>query len=118
MFIPFSLPGMNEIINKNRTNRHAGAKQKLQYDHAIVAILRSKGFRHQFKRVKVHFRWVEKNRRRDPDNIAAGKKFVMDALQAAGVIENDGWRQIVGYSDSFVVDKEQPGVWVTLMEVV
>jgi hypothetical protein len=51
----------------------------------------------------------------DPDNIAAGKKFLLDGLQAAGVISGDGWKQIASLEDRFVVDKENPGVEVLLV---
>lgn len=105
---------MNEINNANRKHKMAGAKQKQQYDFAIVAILRTKGFRHQFRRVRVHIKWIEKNRRRDPDNIAAGKKFIMDALVDHGVLQGDGWQHVVSYSDSFDVDKNNTGFWLTL----
>ena len=39
--------------------------------------------------VTVRFTWVEGNRRRDIDNVAFAKKFVLDGLVQAGVIGND-----------------------------
>lgn len=32
------------------------------------------------------------------------------------VLENDGWKNIVGFEDCFKVDKDQPGVLVEMVE--
>lgn len=37
---------------------------------------------------------IEPNRRRDPDNIMAAQKFILDGMVQAGIIEDDGWRHI------------------------
>lgn len=40
---------------------------------------------------------VEKTRKRDPSNICfSAIKFIEDGLVEAGVIENDGWSQVLG----------------------
>jgi hypothetical protein len=46
--------------------------------------------------------WYEESKRRDPDNIRVGEKFIWDGLVAAGVIKNDGWKQ---HGGSFPVYK-------------
>jgi hypothetical protein len=66
--------------------------------------------------VYVNITWKEPNRKRDPDNIAGGKKFIMDALQAEGIIRNDGWKEIAGYNDYFRVDPDDIGAFVILLE--
>ncbi|WP_447973932.1 hypothetical protein [Nitrospira sp. Kam-Ns4a] len=68
-------------------------------------------------RAFVQFVWREPTRRRDPDNIAAGgRKLVLDALVAAGILPGDGWAAIQGWSDRFIVG-DPPGVAVTLIGV-
>ena len=62
----------------------------------------------------IHYTWVEPNRRRDKDNIAFAKKFVQDSLVRMGVLENDGWKQIEYFTDSFAVDPENPRVEVII----
>ena len=42
-------------------------------------------------KAKIVFRWIEPNRRRDKDNVAFAKKFILDSLQEVGIIKNDGW---------------------------
>lgn len=64
--------------------------------------------------VFITFRWQEKTRRRDPDNFAAGKKFVLDGLVDAGVLVGDGWGHVAGWLDEWNVVKEKPGVLVIL----
>jgi hypothetical protein len=54
------------------------------------------------------------NRRTDPDNFVAGsRKVVLDALQKARVLENDGWSQIAGFADYWSVEA-QLGVFCCL----
>jgi len=69
------------------------------------------------KPVFVKFTWYEPNQKRDKDNIAAGKKFIFDALQYYGVLKNDNWKCVTGFSDSFFVDSENPRVEVVLHEI-
>lgn len=54
--------------------------------------------------VKLAFRWYEPNKKRDLDNIAFAKKFILDALVQNGVIKTDGWKGVTGFTDSFFVD--------------
>lgn len=72
---------------------------------------------HTDKPVYIKYRWVEPNMKRDPSNVAFGKKFIEDALVKQGVIPNDGWKNIAGFSDSFAVDKENPRIEVEIIEV-
>lgn len=66
----------------------------------------------------VHFDWYMPDRTIDPDNIAFAKKFILDGMQTAKVLDNDGWKQLSGgFSDSFHIDKENPRVEVTFSVV-
>ena len=69
------------------------------------------------KTVYLKFLWVEPNRKRDLDNIAFAKKFIQDALVKNGVIPNDGWKNILGFTDDFAVDAENPRIEVDIIEV-
>ena len=63
--------------------------------------------------VALTFEWFCKNRRKDPDNISSGgRKIILDALVTAGVLRNDGWKDIEGFSDAFFVDAKNPRVVV------
>lgn len=111
------LPGLNEYISAERRNKYAAAKMKKQTEHYIIwEIKRQLGNKKAVEPVTINYCWVEKNRRRDKDNIAFAKKFIQDALVKAGVLENDGWANIEGFTDSFEVDKKNPRVEVGIKE--
>lgn len=113
-----TLPGLNEYISAERSNRHSAAKMKKQTEYAIGMIARSQHRKAHFKRpVVMRCLWVEKDRRRDLDNVAFAKKFIQDAFVRAGILEGDGQRHIVGFTDSFSVDPKNPRVEIEIEEI-
>ena len=42
---------------------------------------------------------------------------LQDALVKSGVLQGDGWKHIVGFSDEFYIDKENPRIEVEIREV-
>ena len=54
--------------------------------------------------VHITFVWHEPNKRRDKDNVAFAKKFILDALQKAGRLKNDNNKYVKGFTDKFVYD--------------
>lgn len=68
--------------------------------------------------LRVTFCFYEANHKRDLDNISSwAHKAIMDSLVAVGILENDGWKQIVAYEDHFYIDKENPRIEVYLESV-
>lgn len=115
--IPGKLPGLNEYIKAERGNRYAAAKVKCETEELIRWAARQclKGV--QFSRpVRMMYRWYEPNRRRDKDNIAFARKFIQDALVREGVLRNDGWDDIDGFTDRFLVDANSPRVEVFITD--
>jgi len=113
--IPGTLPGLNEYINAERGNRYQAAKMKRQAEDKIVMCIWEQMPGVEISEpVHIVYHWYEPNKRRDKDNIAFAKKFVQDALVKAGVISNDGWGEIVSFSDEFRVDKSNPRVEVVI----
>lgn len=117
LVIPLTFPGLNDYINAERTHRQKAAKMKWEWQNAVVLCARRQ-IRGRFTRpVIMNYLWVEKDRRRDKDNVAAfGRKVIQDALVKAGVLKNDGWANIVGFSDTFEVDKKRLRVEVEIVE--
>lgn len=115
LVISGSLPGLNKIIaaaKSGRGNGNAYSRLKKSTEQKIsMAIIEQKI--KPMDSIWVDFLWVEKNRRRDPDNIAAARKFIFDAMVHVGVIDNDGWSQISGWSDMFCVSSH-PCVILTI----
>lgn len=59
---------------------------------------------------------VEHDKTRDPSNVfASAIKFIEDSLQLAGVIENDGWKQVLGIRSYIHLDRESPGAVLLVM---
>lgn len=112
------LPNLNEYINAERTNRYIAANMKKKTEERIAAeILTQLNGLHITEMVNMVYTWVEPNKKRDKDNIAFAKKFIQDALVKSGVLNNDGWREIDGFSDLFKVDPDNVGVKVDIVEV-
>lgn len=114
-----TLPGLNDFIDANRRNYHAGAKMKKEAQYIVEVCARK-----TLKRWKatgpvfMHYVWFEPNKKRDKDNISGGgRKIIQDALVSAGYLKNDGWHDIIGFSDEFAVDKKEPRIEVTIEEV-
>ncbi|MFB2898450.1 hypothetical protein ACE1CI_36500 [Aerosakkonemataceae cyanobacterium BLCC-F50] len=86
-------PTLNEIIGTARSNVYASAKEKRAWTNRIAVECFG---RKQFPdRVWVEFIWKIKNFRRDPDNISAAAKFVMDGLVEGGIIQDDSLKFIM-----------------------
>lgn len=112
------LPNLNEYINAERTNRYIAANMKKKTEERIAAeILTQLNGLQITEMVNMVYTWVEPNKKRDKDNIAFAKKFIQDALVKSGVLNNDGWREIDGFSDLFKVDPDNVGVKVDIVEV-
>jgi Holliday junction resolvase RusA-like endonuclease len=86
-------PTLNEIISTARSNIYASAKEKRAWTNTIAVECFG---RKQFPdRVWIEFVWKIKNFRRDPDNISAAAKFVMDGLVEGGIIQDDSLKFIM-----------------------
>ena len=108
-----SLPGLNEYINAERTNRYKGAELKGRAESIVLHSLRSLGKWRAEGPVYMVYHWYCADRRRDKDNISSfGRKVIQDALVKAKILENDGWKQIVGFEDRFYVDRKNPRIVV------
>ena len=117
IIIPFPLPGLNEYIDAERSHRQKAAKLKREYQDAVVLVLRRQIRGKLREPVRMRYLWVEKDRRRDKDNISSfGRKVIQDALVKAGKLRNDGWQNIAGFSDDFAVDKKRPRVEIIIEE--
>lgn len=115
--IPGQLPGANDYIAAERANRHKAAKMKRDAQSYIAWYIKRDLRGVRIKRpVVLSYTWWEKDRRRDKDNIAFAKKFIQDALVQQGVILDDGWGEIQGFSDDFKVDKTRARIEVRIRE--
>ena len=97
--IDMRLPSLNEYVNACRANRYEASKMKKTTERDISLFI---GRLPKFtKPVIVHFIWIEKDMRRDADNIAFAKKFILDALVKNRKLIDDSRRYVKGFTDNF-----------------
>ena len=109
LYIPHKLPGFNEMLGASNRNRYIYNALKKQVQGWILLELLAQ----QIEPVKsAHFRitWYEKlgkGRPRDPDNVAAGKKFLFDSLEEAGILDDDGRHKNIGWFEEVIYGDTQ-----------
>ena len=113
-FIPFRLPSLNEYTNANRGNRYGGAKLKKSVQADIMPFINSISV--FTEPVRVAFIWHEKTMRRDVDNVAFAKKFILDALVNAGKLQGDSPKYVKGFTDGFDWSGKKEGVEIIILE--
>lgn len=102
--IPFKLPSLNQYINECRKNKYAGANMKKNIEKDIGWYINTLP---QYQNpIKIHFHWVESNKRRDLDNVCFAKKFILDSMVKAGKLKNDNRNYVTGFIDTFEYGKE------------
>ena len=115
--IPGRLPGFNEIIDaaKYARNKYQAYAQMKEHYTNMVAVLAKNLPR--FEKIALIITWYEPNGNRDPDNIAAGQKFIIDGLVLAGIVKNDNHKHIKGILHKFAIDKRNPRVEVEIVDI-
>lgn len=117
--IPGRLDGLNEYTSANRTNPYKGGKMKHDNENTVIWAIRSqlRGI-HINNPVMLKYDFYEPNKKRDLDNISSfAHKVIQDSLVKTEVLKNDGWNEIVGYLDQFYLDRKNPRIEVTIVEV-
>ena len=102
--IPMKLPSLNQYINECRKNRYAGANMKRKIEEELGWYINTLP---QYKNpIKIHFRWIEGNKKRDLDNVCFAKKFILDSMVKAGKLKDDNRNYVTGFTDSFEYGSE------------
>ena len=110
-------PGLNEFIaaNRRRNGNWSGGNAMKQRDQNIIAAQLPKV--HTDSPIWIDYRYYCPNRKKDKDNISGYfHKIFQDAMVQAGMIPNDGWKQIKGMADYFDIDKKWPRIEVYIEE--
>jgi hypothetical protein len=116
-FVSGHIPDLNQLIDAAKRRRGGWSAYAMLKDEwsRIVTYAIKKAKLKPMARASIHYRWQEKNKRRDPDNVSGGgRKLINDGLVRAGILKQDGWAEIAGFTDEFVVEPKQVGVLVTL----
>ena len=97
--IPVKLPSLNDYTSACRTSKFTGAKMKAKYEQMIGLYLMK--MPRWTKPIKIHFLWVEGNKKRDLDNICFAKKFILDSMIKYGKLQDDNRKWVYAFTDEF-----------------
>lgn len=113
------LNNLNDYISAEGASRYKGAAMKARNEALVKVAIKQQMRSIRIERpVYMEYTWYERNKRRDLDNISSfGRKVIQDALVQTRVLVNDGWNEIVGFSDQFYVDAANPRIEVLIREV-
>lgn len=105
------MPSLNDVINKTRLNKFAGAtmKRNLQRDinTQLLHQMALKGITKPLDEAcNIRFVFYEKNKKRDKDNIISSQKFLLDSMVDVGILKNDGWKWVNKLEYDFELDEE------------
>nr|DAN76752.1 MAG TPA: Endodeoxyribonuclease RusA [Caudoviricetes sp.] len=98
-------PTLNEYIDCERGSTIAAAAMKKKCTEQVKEQCISQQIQPVNGKVDLLFEW-HSSTRHDPDNVAFAKKFILDGLQSAGVIENDNRKFIGTMADEIIQDDE------------
>lgn len=103
---------LNTYIDAERTNRFRAANIKRQETDRAAWSVVGKGKVTEYP-VIVTFTWYVKDQRKDVDNIDFARKFILDGMVNAHVLEDDNRKHVAGFGPCKVlVDRERPRVEV------
>ncbi|EJW14256.1 RusA family crossover junction endodeoxyribonuclease [Paenibacillus alvei] len=111
------LPSLNEIIDAAKSHWSSYREMKETNTSIVAWTAKRLPCIERTKKIDVTIIWYCKDKRRDKDNIMAGQKFIFDGLKEAGIIENDGWKQIGDVTHRFRVDRKNPRIEIEIEEV-
>jgi Holliday junction resolvase RusA-like endonuclease len=119
LYIAGRLPGLNEITGEARAHRMRSARQKKTNSALVHWSALAANLKPVTGPVQLVIRWCEKRKprakHRDPDNICAGVKFILDGLVDAKVLPDDGWDVVRELAHRF--EEGPDGVMVEIREM-
>lgn len=112
--IPGILPDLNAEIFNVKKHRNEYYKTKKKFTNIVMLVAMSQCKKVQLDcQIAIKLIWFCKNKRKDPDNVAFGQKYILDGLVAAKIIRDDNWDTLKGgILHLFDIDKEKPRVEV------
>lgn len=106
-------PDLNTTINRTKSHWSGYSSTKAIVTDRVAWL--AKSYNQSFKgAVDIKFKWFLRNRKKDPDNITFAKKYILDGLVKAGVLENDSFKFINSFSDTWEVANTKPRVEVEI----
>ena len=111
--VPGRFPSLNDVLRIKNPNQRNRMKREL--DNRVKWAARYAGIR-PVDRYMIRVGWLEKDARRDWDNVRSGIKFVLDGLKKAEIIIDDSQRYLLDTDDWYGHDKGNPRLVVQIYE--
>ncbi len=111
LFLDMRFVSLNEYIKHERSNKFQAANTKNQQTSFVYWLIKEQKFKLDKCKYDVIFNWYKPNNKKDHDNIAFAKKFILDGLVMAKVLPSDGSKFIGNFQDIFILDKSKDYVW-------
>ena len=116
------LPSENEMIDWAKAYKMVYHREKKKWiNWCIIHMVRvpKRRLKRVWLRIIYHERsFAEKKLyARDPDNICAFKKVLLDALVSAEIIPDDSHKHIVGFTETFRESPDRPGVALIITDM-
>lgn len=108
------LDGLNNYTRACRSGWQAGNRMKKTNEETIGWYIKSQKIKPVTGPVRLVFRWYDDGKR-DVDNIAFAKKFILDALVKNQILEDDNQKIVKGFLDEFYIDKTNPRIEVEIL---
>ena len=111
--------GLNEYISAMNKSKYIGNKIKPSETERVAwAVKKLAPLSSDFP-FTIEATWYVKDQKKDQDNITSAKKFILDGMVMARVLENDSRKHVRIWKDLDVcVDKEHPRVEITVLEMI
>jgi len=113
LFIKGRFPGLTEIIAAAKQSPYQYADMKRHWTGIVYYEILHAKFR-KMGQAFVKLTWHESDNRRDPDNVAAAKKFIFDGLVDSGILPTDSRKGIVGWQEEIIYGAKEQGVELEL----
>ena len=102
--INMKLPSLNDYVRVCRTNPKYANKYKQNVEQEIGLFLTK--MKKWDNPISIHFHWIEGNKKRDLDNVAFAKKFILDSMVKYGKLKDDNRKCVTAFTDTFEYGKE------------
>ncbi len=115
-FLDFPLPTLNDMIQTARGNKYAAAAQKRNYTNLVAEEIMVQTDHIRLTAIALDITWIETKKKRDPDNVFAAVKFILDGIKASGTIEDDDRDHVASITNRIVLGDSR-GVLVSMIHV-
>lgn len=117
IIIKGTLPSLNQIINEAK--KHPMAYQDMKSENTNKCQWPMKELPPDFnpEQIFLNITYYVPDWRTDPDNVAACKKFLLDAFVEEEIIEDDTHNYVAGWKEHFRKDKDNPRIEVVIEEI-